>query len=399
MPMTQPLSLFRLQAQEHRDSQRLRGALILSQPLSQWLFTLFLTSVVAAALVFLVRHDYARKQSVAGTLVPDRGLLELRAPAAGSIAGLHVAADAVVDTGTPLFTVRFDHTLAGEAAITERLRDELRVQEAALRQQMHELELLVENERRLLDVKASALARAENLRARGALAAADYDAVFAQLLQQQGAIGRLQLQQGDLRTQAAELQKQQLRLAAEQDTTVVAPMRGRVATVLRQQGMSVTAQEPVLMLLPEGATLQAELWLPSSASGFVAPGQAVNLRYEAFPYQKFGVQHARIHEIAESAVQVQQNAPPLFRALATLDTQHIMAFGSPRPLRPGMALGADIVVDERSLFEWLLEPLFSISGRAGKGGDKAAGPGLPTDMQIADDGAAATEAEAARRPE
>src|SRR5690606_23922185 len=128
----------------------------------------------------------------------------------------------------------------------------------------------------------------------------------------------------DMRTQAAELQKQQLRLAAERETTVVAPMRGHVATVLRQQGMSVVAQEPVLMLLPDGAQLQAELWLPSSASGFVAPGQGVNLRYEAFPYQKFGVQHARIEAIAESAVQLQPNAPPLFRALAALDAQHIV---------------------------------------------------------------------------
>lgn len=373
--MNQPLSLFRQQALEHRDSQRLRGALILSQSVPQWLFTAFLTALVAIALAFLVRHDYARKQSVAGTLVPDRGMLELRAPAAGSIAQLHVVADQFVDAGTPLFTVRFDHTLAGDNALTERLRDELRVQEGALRQQMRELDALIDNEARLLDVRANALARADNLRARGMLAAADYDAVYAQWLQQQGALGRLQLQRGELRAQAAELQKQQLRLAAEQDTTVLAPMRGRIATVLRQPGMSVVAQEPVMMLLPDGAVLQAELWLPSSASGFVAPGQTVNLRYEAFPYQKFGVQHARIREVAESAVQVQQNAPPLFRALATLDTQHIVAFGSPRALRPGMALSADIVVDERSLFEWLLEPLFSITGRAGKRGNEAGGTG------------------------
>ncbi|HEY0960803.1 MAG TPA: HlyD family efflux transporter periplasmic adaptor subunit [Pseudomonadales bacterium] len=369
--MNQPLPLFRLQAQQHRDSQRLRGALILSQPLSQWLFTVFLTGLVMIAATFLVRHDYARKQSVTGTLVPDRGLIELRAPAAGSIARMHVAADAVVEAGEPLFTVRFDHTLAGEAALTERLLDELRVQETALQQQMRELERLVANERRLLNVKANALARAETLRGRGMLAAADYEAVYAQLLQQQGAVGRLVLQQGDMRAQAAELQKQQLRMTAEQDTIVAAPTRGRVAMVLRQPGMSVVAQEPVMMLLPDGALLQAELWLPSSASGFVARGQGVNLRYEAFPYQKFGVQHARIDAIAESAVQVQQNAPPLFRALATLDAQHIVAFGSPRPLRPGMALSADIVVDRRSLFEWLLEPLFSISGRAGRGEETA----------------------------
>jgi membrane fusion protein len=365
MPMNQ--SLFRQQALD-RQTDRLRGALILSQPLPHILFTAFLTGVVLVALVFLIRHDYVRKQTVSGILVPDRGLLELRAPATGTLAQLHAALDTVVEAGMPLFTVRLDHTLAGEEAVTARLLDELRAQEAAQQLQLRELDLLIANERRLLELRADALARAQNLRERGLLAPADYDSVYAQLLQQQGALGRLLLQQGDMRAGAAELRKQQVRLAAEQDTTVVAPARGRVAAVLRQPGMSVGAQEAVLVLLPDGAVLQAELWLPSSASGFVNAGQVVNLRYEAFPYQKFGVQRARITEIAESAVAVQAGAPPLFRARASLERQDLLAFGRRRPLRPGMALSADIIVDERSLLEWLLEPLFSIRGRAGQGG-------------------------------
>ena len=358
------LSLFRQEALDHHHN-RLRGALILSQPLPQLLFTLFLTGVVAAALLFLIRHDYARKQTVPGTLVPDRGLLELRAPAPGTIAQMHAAADAEVAAGTPLFTLRLDHTLAGEDGLTTQLLDEVRMQQRAVQQQMRELDALIANERTLLEVRAGAVARAAKLRARSLLAPADYEAVHAQHLQQQSALGRLLLQQAELEAQAAELQQRELRMGAEQETTVVAPMRGRVAAMLGKPGMSIGAQEPVMMLLPEGARLQAELWLPSSASGFVSPGQVVNLRIEAFPYQKFGVQHARLATIAESAVAVQPGAPPLFRALATLERQDILAFGSPRPLRPGMVLSADIVVDERSLLEWLLEPLFSVTGRSG----------------------------------
>jgi membrane fusion protein len=305
---------------------------------------------------------------VQGVLVPDRGLLELRAPATGSLAALHVAADVRVEAGAPLFTLRLDHTLAGEGAVTEQLLDETRVQETALRQQMREVEVLLVNEQRLLAVRVAALERATNLRDRALLAAADYDAVYAQWLQQQSALGRLVLQRAELRSQSAELQKQQVRMTAEQGTTVRAPAAGHVANVLSREGMSIAAGEPVMLLMPEGAVLQAELWLPSSASGFVNPGQRVNLRYEAFPYQKFGVQRARIVEIAESAVPVRADTPPLFRALATLERQDILAFGAPHALRPGMALSADIVVDERSLLEWLLEPLFSIRGKLDQGG-------------------------------
>lgn len=361
-------ALFRQEVLD-RQTERLRGAVLLSQPLSHTLLTLFLAGLVVAALAFLIRHDYVRKQSVQGVLVPDRGLLESRAPAAGSIAAVHVAADARVAAGAPLFTVRLDHTLAGEGAVTEQLLDETRVQEAALRQQMHELDALIMNEERLLGVRVAALERAATLRDRALLAAADYDAAYAQRLQQQGALGRLLLQRAELRSQASELQKQQIRMTAEQDTTVLAPAAGRVAAVLSREGMSVAAGEPLLLLLPEGALLQAELWLPSSASGFVNPGQRVNLRYEAFPYQKFGVQRAHIVEIAESAVPVHSGTQPLFRARATLESQDILAFGAPHSLRAGMALSADIVVDERSLLEWLLEPLFSIRGKLDQGGD------------------------------
>ena len=355
-------ALFRQQVLD-RQSERLRGELILSQPLSHTVFTLFLAALVALALIFLVRHEYVRKQTVPGALVPDQGLIEVRAPATGSLAHMHVEMDSIVAVGAPLFTLQLDHTLASDAALTAQLRAEVRAQEVALRQQMQELELLVVNERLLLEVNAGALARAANLRDRRLLAPADYDAVYAQLLQQQSAVGRLLVEQARMRAEAAELQKQQVRLTAEQATTVLAPVRGRVTSMLRQHGMGVTAQEPVLVLLPEGAMLQAELWLPSSASGFVNPGQTVNLRYEAFPYQKFGVQQAHVSEIAESGLAPQAGMPPLFRALATLKHQDLMAYGSARPLRPGMALSADIVVDKRSLLEWLLEPLFSIKGK------------------------------------
>lgn len=361
--------LFREEVLERR-TVGLRGAVLLSQPLPHTLFTFFLAGLVAAVLLFLIQHDYVRKQSVAGVLVPDSGLLELRAPATGTLVAVVVSSDSRVEAGEPLFTVRLDHTLAGVGAVTEQLLDETRVQEAALRQQAHELELLILNEQRLLELRAAALARAENLRARALLAAADYDGVYAQWLQQQASLGRLWVQQAELRSQAAELQKQQVRMNAEQDTTVLAPAAGRIVNVLRHEGMELTAGEPVLVLLPAGAELQAELWLPSGASGFVNPGQRVNLRYDAFPYQKFGVQHAEIVEIAESAFVSQPGTPPRFRALARLERQEILAFGTPRALLPGMALSADIVVDERSLLEWLLEPLFSMRGKLDQGGSR-----------------------------
>ena len=53
---------------------------------------------------------------------------------------------------------------------------------------------------------------------------------------------------------------------------------------------------------------------------------------------------------------------PFYRVVAALDHSDIMAYGAEQPLRPGMLASADIRVDERTLLQWLLEPLYSIKG-------------------------------------
>ena len=56
----------------------------------------------------------------------------------------------------------------------------------------------------------------------------------------------------------------------------------------------MTPASALASLVPAGAQLQAHLYAPSSAVGFVRAEQPVLLRYQAFPYQKFGHQHGRM---------------------------------------------------------------------------------------------------------
>jgi membrane fusion protein len=87
---------------------------------------------------------------------------------------------------------------------------------------------------------------------------------------------------------------------------------------------------------------------------------------DAFPYQKFGVQQAQVLSISGSAQTVAapggESSQPHYRIVAGLDKQTLTAYGAEQRLRPGMRLVADINVDERSLLEWLLEPLYSLRG-------------------------------------
>lgn len=54
--------------------------------------------------------------------------------------------------------------------------------------------------------------------------------------------------------------------------------------------------------MPQGSPLQALLLVPSSAIGFVHVETNVVLHYQAFPYEKFGVQHGSVVSISRSAL-------------------------------------------------------------------------------------------------
>lgn len=126
--------------------------------------------------------------------------------------------------------------------------------------------------------------------------------------------------------------------------------------------------------MPGNSRLQADLLVPSRAIGFIAPGDQVMLRYQAYPYQKFGHQRGTVAAISRSALTSNelgalignaQQGEPYYRVTVRLAKQAITAYGKPEPLKPGMLLDADILGEKRRLIEWVFEPLYSIQGRVG----------------------------------
>jgi membrane fusion protein len=157
---------------------------------------------------------------------------------------------------------------------------------------------------------------------------------------------------------------------------VIAPTAGTVTAVAVEVGKPVSTDSTMTTLLPAGSELEAEIYAPSRAVGFVKPGMKVLLRYQAYPYQKFGQYEAVVNEVAGTSMSVQeltlpgaaisvgQTSEPLYRIRLKLKQQSVLVYGNPVDLKPGMLLDASIILEHRRLYEWVLEPLFSISGRS-----------------------------------
>ena len=163
---------------------------------------------------------------------------------------------------------------------------------------------------------------------------------------------------------------QQSATIAEGDRQIVltAPISGSVADSNVAQGQFVSSGQSLLSIVPESSELEAILIVRSDKIGFLKKGQLVQLRYQAFPYQKFGQYRGTVYEIAKSPMSAQQistlfgsslgaDRDAAYKVTVRLENQFVTLYGEKQRLVAGLALEADISLDTRRLIEWLLQPV------------------------------------------
>ena len=84
------------------------------------------------------------------------------------------------------------------------------------------------------------------------------------------------------------LEQERTEYEARRTVVIVAPADDMVTAILTERGQSAGTQTALLTILPKHSVLQARLLVPSRAIGAVARGGSVSMRYDAFPYQRFG---------------------------------------------------------------------------------------------------------------
>lgn len=171
-------------------------------------------------------------------------------------------------------------------------------------------------------------------------------------------ISRLNRELSRLKQQLAELQ-------GYSDYLVTAPVAGRVRGIAYASGEQVRRDRPLFSILEEGEGIRAVLLVPSRAIGFVRERQQVRLRYDAFPYEKFGSHLGEITQVGRTSLAASElSVPvpvsgPVYRVYAKPFVSEVVANGETWPLLPGMVLQAEIQLERRSLWQWLTAPLRS----------------------------------------
>ena len=413
-------SLFRTEAKSERERAWL-GRIVVIRPVS---FTVLSWAAFTLALAIgglFIFGEYTRKARLTGYLAPSAGIARVTAHQQGRVEAVHVREGDQVRKDDILVLVGdgrsnreagdLAHQLATRMDERDRaLRRQLEYLREAMRTEQEAIEARLRGLRRECDammleqdalerrarIAQRTLARATEMNGIGFLSQAALDREadaaleieqrlessrratlalereIAALEREQGAaVSRSRAQIEAVEAQRAALAQERFERALQYRSSIAAPVRGFVAALLVEPGHTVAAGATLATIVPVQDALEAHLFAPSRAIGFVRPGQEVALRYLAYPHQKFGSHRARVLAVSRAPLAPSElgfpvpeaGREPLYRVKVALDAQSIPAYGRREALQPGMQVEADVLLDRRRLIEWVFEPLLSLSGR------------------------------------
>lgn len=413
-----PGRLFRREVIEHQQSS-VWGDVLLVQPISHSLLTLFGVGSVIIICAFLYFGEYARRVTINGYLSPDKGVIKIYAPRVGVIEKLSVRPGEVVKKDQALMTLSSRQDLESGGDVDALALEDIEAQIAAIAQREEQTKTRAVVDTRHLEQQIESLrAEAEQIAAqvklqkrRVAIARERFESI--QRVQKRGLAATTDAQLGqeayleqvhelqlieqratavensirdaeyrlatipteladrlaDFAAQRSALQQNRSATAGRRKFLIRAPQDGTVSALQATAGRTVQPSYPLVAILPKDSELKAELFVPTRAIGFVRENQNVKIRYEAFPYQRYGTFAGSISAVNrvilapdELPIPVELTEP-VYQITATLERQAVKGYGEQWPLQAGMLLEADIILEKRSLVDWLLDPLYSLRGR------------------------------------
>ncbi|KQN26343.1 hypothetical protein ASE86_09470 [Sphingomonas sp. Leaf33] len=400
-------SLFRQEAID-AQRQRLSGTVVAALPPSARIYTGVILMVALAIVLLLVFGSYATNAPIRGVVAYDTGVARVYPRSAGEVRRILVREGEQVAAGAPLVELGLAQ---GERGLAEQIA-QLDRQIAEIDRQLGIAEGLASSETGALEEQRRGLAesvtslerqrgiareqvglaeksvtRSQRLAKEGAGTQRQVDAARAELLMRRSEVENLterlitarssiadlgiKLSQGgltsgkaasQLRNERSTLMTQRADLVRSDHIVLTAPVAGRVADLIAEPGRHAAPDTSLVTVVPDGGTLETWFYAPTQAVGFARPGQAVRLRFDAFPYQKYGSGRGVVTDVSRVAVDPAAVDPALGIKEASFRVRvRITSIGSAPAtaagVRPGMTVSGDLILERRPLWALLFAPI------------------------------------------
>jgi membrane fusion protein len=392
---------------------------LLPQPPRHATLVIAVLAVIFTAVGILVaRGAFPRVEFARGYLEPTAGVVRLRAPRQSIIGAVHVKDGQRVAGGDTLVTLQSGQTMesgiGAEAEIAAQLhsqrtdieaqigregewtRNEERRLATAADELDHDIRLLavtMQTQQKQLALTQEHADRIRDLAEKGTVSRDELQrrdlAVLSQRLAVQNAdrelagkraalvAARIAIEQlptvanerlRALREGLANVQQRLVELETRRALVVRAPLSGRIAAIPVFVGADVSGSL-IATIVPDESELHARLFVPTRAIGKVRAGQSVSIRYDAFPYQKYGSFKGRIEDVSNSVILPQEAerispvklAEPAYVLDVAIQRQSVRVGGESR--RSGVSGGCRSPTCSAAPARWCRRPFRSSRSR------------------------------------
>jgi HlyD family type I secretion membrane fusion protein len=265
-----------------------------------------------------------------------------------------------------------------ETAVTtnQRVLDQLQIDRQAQETRMERLLELVERgafaEDQLFQVEQAlrdrerSITETRGIVERSASATAQLEAELAQTeamaeKNQLDAAKQLQQLQIEATELEANIQETQALLERSQteltQTTLVAPVSGAVSSLeVSKKGVVLQPSQTIAEIAPYDAPLVLSALLPTRDAGLVKPGMEVNIKFDAFPYQDYGIVTGEVISISPDT-KVEDETGAAYNVDISLDATHMEDGKEAITLNAGQTATAEIIVRQRRIISLILDPI------------------------------------------
>lgn len=393
------------------------GQILISVPPTINLLMWCSVFIILVFILFSFVGEFTRKEKVQGVLLPEGGVVNVFSRQSGVITRILVQEGDNVKAGQPLYIIgsetnsqfqgglrsgmkslltqnvnSIERQITVNQEIKEQKERELNIEIERLGNKLENIKELYEIKKKqfeLMNESQSSFIEADK---RKIISKVEFRERSGQLLSLQSQLKELDLQKNEIdfgikqKKSDIVIFNNQYKLQNEQlmnqitsvkqniftnnimkEFVVTSPIDGLVSAINIYQGV-ISQETSLLNIEPNGSKLQAIIFVPSRAIGFINKEKEVFLQYESYPYQKFGQYRGVIKEISGSTIPLEnipyftnaagylKNNQPVYVVKINLDNQFVNVYGKNVELRSGINLTASIKVERRKIYEWVLDP-------------------------------------------
>ncbi|EIB9351362.1 HlyD family secretion protein [Salmonella enterica] len=418
--------MFRQEALDNRK-MKWRGRAILLPGMPLWLTMLGSIAFITAFLTFVIAGTYSRRVNVSGEVTTWPRAVNIYSGVQGFIVRQFVHEGQSIKKGDPIYQidvskstrsgvvtdnqrrdienqlVRVDNIisrLAESKKITlntlekQRLQysDAFRLSSDIIRQAAEGIKIMKNNMENYRNYQSKGLITQDQLTNQVALYYQQQNNLLSLSGQNEQNALQITSLESQIQTQAAdfdnriyqmelqryELQKELVDTDVGGEIIIRALSDGKVDSLSVTVGQMVNAGDSLLQVIPENIeNYYLIIWVPNDAVPYISTGDKVNIRYEAFPAEKFGQFSATVKTISRTPASTQEmltykGAPqntlgisvPWYKVIVKPEKQIISYDGKSLPLENGMKAESTLFLEKRRIYQWMLSPFYDMKHSA-----------------------------------